>query len=115
MRTMRGICIALLAAAAAWAAPAVAAAGNFTLVNGTGSPMSAVAIRRAGTDDWRPLAVAPAPGQAAAVQFSNPDCAFDIRASVGGATAIWSGVNLCETKRITLSRAANGVVWVDYD
>ena len=112
---MRRISLAIVLAAAAWSTPALAAAGNFTLVNGTGAPLSAVMIRRVGTEDWRPLSVAPGPGQAAAVTFSNPDCAFDIRANVGGTAAVWSGVNLCETKRITLSRAASGVVWVDYD
>ena len=112
---MRRISSAIILAAAAWNAPALAAAGNFTLVNGAGAPLSSVMIRRVGTEAWRPLSVSPAPGQAVAVTFSDPDCAFDIRANVGGATAVWSGVNLCETKRITLSRAASGVVWVDYD
>jgi hypothetical protein len=97
-------------------APALAQAGNFVLVNGTRLPMSDVAIRRFGTQDWRPLGVAPAAGARAQVSFSDPDCAFDIRAKLpGNVTAIWSGVNLCEAGAVTLNRDAVGGLWVDYD
>lgn len=97
-------------------APALAGAGNFTLVNGTGAAMSDVAIRRFGTQDWRGLGVAPAAGERAAVSFSDADCAFDIRARLpGGVTAIWSGVNLCEAGSVTLNRDPAGGLWVDYD
>jgi hypothetical protein len=95
--------------------PAAADAGNFTLVNGTGRPMSDVSIRRFGAPDWRPLGVAPAAGSRAQVTFSDPDCAFDIRAQLGGVTAIWSGVNLCEVRAVTLKREASGELWVEYD
>lgn len=96
--------------------PALAGAGNFTLVNGTGSAMTAVAIRRFGTPAWQPLAGSPAAGARAPVQFSDPDCAFDIRATLaGGAAATWSGVNLCEVSAVTLRRNAQGETWVEYD
>ncbi len=50
------------------------------------------------------------------MEFDDPDCAFDIRAKVGGGeTAVWSGVNLCETKTVTLRRSDSGATWVDYD
>ena len=107
----------LVAAAAVWLAPApaIAGAGSFTLVNGTGIDISSLSIRRTGTDNWQALAAAPAPGAGAPVAFSDPDCAFDIRASVNGGTALWTGVNLCGTSRVTLQRRASGETWVDYD
>lgn len=96
-------------------APTFAGAGSFTLINGTGGNMSSVSIRRTGTADWQSLAAAPGPGAGAPVAFSDPDCAFDIRASVTGGTATWTGVNLCGTSRVTLQRRASGETWVDYD
>lgn len=78
--------------------------------------MTAVSIRRSGTEAWKPLGVAPGVGARGAVQFSDPDCAFDIQATLAGnGTAIWPGVNLCEVKGITLNRNDSGTVWVDYD
>ena len=111
--------IALLAAAivAASSAPAFAGgAGNFALVNGTGGNLSEVSIRRAGTNDWKPLGASPSPGGRGNVSFSDPDCAFDIRATVAGAGATtWAGVNLCDVKSVTLNRDASAGAWVDYD
>lgn len=107
--------IAVLGALWLAPAPAVAGAGSFVLVNGTDSNLSDLAIRRFGTQDWKPLAVAPAAGARGPVEFSDPDCAFDIRASVAGSAAVWSGVNLCETKIVTLRRSGSGATWVDYD
>jgi hypothetical protein len=102
------LCAALLAAAA----PALAAgASDFTLVNGTGSALSGLSIRRAGTDEWKPLTQ----GAGGAVQFKDPDCAFDLRASVNGAPVTWGGVNLCGVKSVTLKRDAAAGAWVDYD
>ncbi len=97
-------------------APALAGAGNFTLVNATGQDISALTIRRMGTSSWKGLPVAPRAGARAAVQFADEDCAFDIQAKLaGGATAVWSGVNLCDAKAVTLNRSASGELWVDYD
>ena len=93
------------------ASPAFAGASNFTLVNGTGGALSELSIRRSGTNDWKPLAQ----GAGGAVQFSDPDCAFDIRASVGGTPVTWTGVNLCGAKSVTLKRSAAAGAWVDYD
>ena len=111
--------IALLAAAivAASPAPALAAgARNFALVNGTGGNLSGVSIRRAGTSDWKPLGASPSPGARGDVQFSDPDCAFDIQATVAGAgPTTWAGVNLCDVKSVTLNRDASAGAWVDYD
>jgi hypothetical protein len=49
------------------------------------------------------------------VQFSDPDCAFDIRGEVGGKPVTWTGVNLCGAKSVTLKRDDNAGAWVDYD
>ena len=100
----------------ATAAPAFAGASNFMLVNGTGGPLSEVSIRRAGTQDWTPLSSAPPVGASGQVSFSDPDCAFDIRATVAGSGAVtWAGVNLCDVKSVTLNRDASAGAWVDYD
>jgi hypothetical protein len=62
------------------------------------------------------LPVAPPAGARGAVAFNDDDCAFDIQAKLaGGATAIWSGVNLCDAKAVTLNRSASGELWIDYD
>lgn len=97
-------------------APALAGAGNFTLINAAGADFTSLSIRRTGTGDWRSLAGAPAAGAASNVAFSDPDCAFDLRAGLaGGGSAQWDGVNLCGTSRLTLRRRPSGETWVDYD
>jgi hypothetical protein len=104
------LAIAAVACVAIPAAPATAQASNFTLVDGTGAGVSEVTIRRAGTNDWKPI---PAPGK---VEFSDPDCAFDIRAKVAGSGPVtWAGINLCDVKSVTLKRDATAGAWVDYD
>ena len=108
---------ALAAAALALTpAPAFAGASGFTVINATGAGLSSLSIRRTGTDNWQSLSAAPAAGAASSVAFSDPDCAFDLRASVAGnGTAVWSGINLCGTTRLTLRRRPSGETWVDYD
>src|SRR5438067_9221636 len=67
------------------ASPAFArGATGFTLVNGTAGALTDVSIRRAGTNDWKPLGAGPAAGAGGPIKFSDPDCAFDIRANVAG-------------------------------
>jgi hypothetical protein len=107
----------IAALAAAIASPAVAGgASNFTLVNGTGVSLAELSIRRAGTQDWKPLGSAPSAGAKSAMQFNDPDCAFDIRANVKGAGPVtWAGVNLCAVKSVTLNRDGSAGAWVDYD
>ena len=95
---------------------ASARAGSFVIVNSTGHDITALSIRRFGSDEWQTLAGAPRAGARGAIQFEDDDCAFDIRATLaGGITAVWSGVNLCEAKAVTLNRIDSGAVWVDYD
>lgn len=88
---------------------------GFTLVNGTSGPFADVSIRRAGTNEWKPLGSTPAAGSRANVQFKDPDCAFDIRAKVAGAPVTWAGVNLCDVKSVTLKKDDSAGAWVDYD
>ena len=99
--------------------PALAQASSFTLVNKTDIDFSAMKARRTGTSQWAPLAVNPTPvaksGGQGAVQFSDPDCAFDLQATLpDGRVVVWSGVNLCDAKVVTLNRSASGDLWVDY-
>lgn len=107
-----------LAAASALAlpAPALAGANGFSLVNATGLNMTGLTIRRYGTQEWKALGSAPSPGARGSVQFSDPDCAFDIQATVQGVgPVVWPGVNLCEVKAVILNRNASGALWVDYE
>ena len=91
-------------------------ASGFSLVNGTGGSLGDLSIRRAGTSDWKPLGSAPSAGAKGAINFSDPDCAFDIRATVAGAGPVtWAGINLCEAKNVTLKRDSSAGAWVDYD
>ena len=99
------------------ASPAFAGgASNFTLVNGTGTALAELSIRRTGTQEWKPLGAAPLAGARGSMKFSDPDCAFDIRANVAGAgPTTWAGVNLCAVKSVTLNRDGSAGAWVDYD
>lgn len=103
-------------AIAALPVPAMAAAGNFTLVNKTGANISSLQIRRVGTSAWQPLTGSPSTGARVAVAFANPDCAFDIQANLaGGPSVTFTGVNLCDATVVTLNRGPAGDLWVDYD
>ena len=110
--------ILLLAGALALtsSAPALAGASTFTLVNGTGGALAELSIRRVGTQDGKALGAAPSAGARGAVAFSDPDCAFDLRATVAGSGPItWTGVNLCDVKSVILKRDGAAGAWVDYD
>ena len=97
-------------------APAFAGASSFSIVNAAGADISTLAIRRVGSPKWQSLGTTAPTGKAAAVPFSDPDCAFDLRATLAnGATVTWTGVNLCDVKLVTLRRNAAGLAWVDYD
>lgn len=109
--------LVLLSLVVASASPAYAAgASNFTIVNGTGGSLAQLSIRRAGTEGWKPLGTAPSAGARSSMNFSDPDCAFDIRANVPGAGPVtWAGINLCGAKSVTLNRDGSAGAWVDYD
>ena len=113
MRT-RGISLLALCSATA-AVAGQHGAQNFTLVNGTSGALGDVSITRAGTNDWKPLGSSPGAGASGAVRFSDPDCAFDIRAKVAGSAVTWTGVNLCDVKSVTLRKDDGAGAWVDYD
>jgi hypothetical protein len=115
LERMKRLVLAAILAVSSWPATA-AGASNFTLVNGTGAALQQLSIRRAGTQEWKALGTAPSPGGRSAMSFSDPDCAFDIRANVPGAGAVtWAGVNLCGAKSVTLNRDGSAGAWVDYD
>lgn len=98
------------------ASQAVAGASGFTLVNGTDAAIGALQIRRAGTQEWKALGNGPAAGARGAITFTDPDCAFDLQATVPGAGPVtWAGVNLCDVKSVVLKRDAGTGAWVDYD
>jgi hypothetical protein len=98
------------------ASPALAGgASNFTLINGTDGALGALSIRRAGTDEWKPLGTAPSAGARRPISFNDPDCAFDIRAGSANGPVTWAGVNLCDVKAVTLKRDDSAGAWVDYD
>ena len=105
--------------AAALPAPASAQAANFTIVNNTTIDFTGVMVRPFGRQQWLPLVIAPVPvarsGGRGAVQFNDQDCAFDLQATLpDGRKVVWSAVNLCEAKVVTLNQSANGQLWVDY-
>ena len=98
------------------AGPALAGAAGFALVNRTGGAVSGVALRRTGGSDWQAVGGGASDGARTSISFSDPDCAFDLRATVAGrGETVWRGVNLCEVKSVTLHRDSSGMTWVDYD
>jgi hypothetical protein len=104
---------------AATPAPALAQAASFTLVNNTDTTFTQLKVRRFGSKEWLPLSVTPGAvpqaGGRGNVDFSDQDCAYDLQATLpDGRTVVWSAVNLCEAKVVTLNRRANGLLWVDY-
>lgn len=105
----------LVAALVALPGPALADAGNFLLINGTEVALGNVQIRRAGTQSWKPLAAAPSPGARSSIKFADPDCAFDLQATIAGSAVTWAGVNLCDVKSVTLKSDGSAGPWVDYD
>ena len=112
----RLLVIAALGALGSLPAQALADAGDFLLINGTEVALGNVSIRRAGTEGWKPLGTAPSAGARSSINFSDPDCAFDIQANVPGSGPVtWAGVNLCGAKSVTLNRDGSAGAWVDYD
>jgi hypothetical protein len=108
--------LVVLAFLAASASPALAGASSFTLVNGTGTGLAELSIRRAGTQDWKPLGTPPSAGARRPMNFKDPDCAFDIRATVAGSGPVtWAGINLCDVKSVILNHDGSAGAWVDYD
>lgn len=102
--------LALLAPAAAIAAPSTLA-----LVNATGSDIGAMEARKTGSAQWTAVAYSARSGTSGAATFDIEDCAWDLRVTLaGGRTLTYANVNLCEVRLVTL-RQKDGVAWVDYD
>lgn len=114
--TMKRILLLALIVLSATPGPALAGAAGFTLVNQSGNGITALAIRRTGTAAWQPVGNALSSGARSKVAFADPDCAFDIKATLAGSgEAVWRGVNLCEVASVTLRRDASGATWAEYD
>ena len=91
-------------------------AAEVTVVNGTGSPITAISVRSYGASDWQSIQGALSAGASRSISAPGETCAFDIRGKLtGGAEAVWSNVNFCETRSVTLNRRADGTAWADYD
>lgn len=103
-------------ALASCSVPAFAQADGFQLLNGTDGPLGQLSIRRTGSKEWKPLSPAPSPGARSDIAFSDPDCAFDLQATIEGSGPVtWAGINLCDVKSVTLKRDSAAGPWVDYD
>ncbi|MCA1652706.1 MAG: hypothetical protein ABR588_04425 [Sphingomicrobium sp.] len=108
--------IAMIMSAVTAPATGASRVTGLNLLNGTGETMTALFIRRTGTQNWQSLPAKPARAARAAIPFTDVDCAFDIRATLeDGRDAVWRDVNLCEVKLLTLNRNGSGATWVDYD
>jgi hypothetical protein len=104
---------AALLLAAAFSTP-----GPFALVNSTGAALEALSIRPAdGSNTWRALGggTLAAGARAAMPSPGGQLCAFDLRATIAGSDVVWSSVNLCDVRTVTLNRRSDGTLWVDYD
>ena len=92
--------------------------GPFVLVNRAGAPLDSLTIRPAdGSAKWRTLGVSGVPA-GASVSVPAPGgelCAFDLRARLSGSDVVWSSINLCDVRTVTLNRRPDGTLWVDYD
>lgn len=98
-------------------AAVVSTPGPYSLVNGTGTTITALSIRAAdGRGNWRVIGGPFVAGQRSAMPSPGGElCAFDFRAKVDGAEFTWSSVNLCDVRNVTLNRRPDGTLWVDYD
>lgn len=116
MLVLRLISSGALIAVAAMPAAAMAETSGFMLVNSTGSAIDGLSIRRVGTQDWKSLGGSAGDGTRAQIDFKDPDCAFDLQASIPGSGPVtWAGVNLCDVKSVVLKRDPQAGAWVDYD
>ena len=61
---------------------AIAGASGFAIVNQSGAALSGLSVRRTGTSDWHPLGAGLSPGAMSKFSFTDPDCAFDIKATL---------------------------------
>ena len=111
---IRTLLVSLALVGAGLSSP-LAAASSFQLVNRTGGSIVSIEVRRSGTAAWGAVGGAAMAGATAAVSFSDPDCAFDLRVTLAsGEKLTFAGVNLCDVTAVVLNRTASGSTWVDY-
>lgn len=105
--TMASAYILLIAAAMSPAAVGV--------VNGTGADIRSVEVRDSARGNWTGSAMRASDGARTNWSFDDERCAYDLKVTLlNGDTVVFSGVNPCDAKQLTLRR--NGAnAWVDYD
>ncbi len=112
MMTRVAACALLIAAASS----AMAANRSVTVVNQTGGALKDLAVRAPGASDWKAVAPGLSPGARTAVSVDDEaGCSFDVRATSGGGQVVWSAINFCETRSVSLNRRGDGLAWADYD
>jgi hypothetical protein len=105
--------LAIAATALVLSAPALAEDWDLVLTNGTTSEIKTLEISAAGAATWAASQIDPEikrepsirPAARTTFKFDKPgkQCRYDIRATfVDGATATWSGINVCDNAYITL-------------
>jgi hypothetical protein len=109
-----------LAAAAALvvAAPAMADAWDFVLINSSGKPIKTVEIAPTGTTTWQPNKVDPdfkkegavKPGGRMTVHFDKgPGCKYDVKITFGDdSNSVWTAINVCDNSFVTVKYNAAG-------
>lgn len=95
--------------------PVAAAPRDIAVVNGTGEPLREIGARSQNGTDWAGLVAGLSPGARTRISVDPDICAYDVRATAASGQLTWRGVNLCETRSVTLNRRADGALWVDYD
>lgn len=104
-----------LAATLVLAAPALAEDWDFILVNNTGKAIKAVEIAAAGSGTWQANKIDAElrketgirPNAKTTIHFDKGSgCKYDLKATFeDGASATWSGFNVCDNSYITISYA----------
>lgn len=117
---IRGLVVAALALAAT---PSLAQETSFLVINGTGYPISQLAVSPTDLNMWTANVLRPPPikaGERRQVTFNAPTtyCQADLQASFadGGAPAVWQNLNICTLSRIKLVYdRMSGITTARYD
>ena len=113
----------VVAALSLGAADAFAQETSFLLINGTGYPISQLAVSESDFSMWTPNVLRPPPikpGERRQVTFNAPTtyCQADMKIGFAdnGAPAIWQNLNLCTLTKIRLVYdRVSGITTARYD
>ncbi len=113
----------VVAALSLGASDAIAQETSFLLINGTGYPISQLAVSESDLNAWTPnvLGAPPIkPGERRKVTFNAPTsyCQADMKVAFAdeGAPAIWQDLNLCTLTKIRLVYdRVSGITTARYD